>query len=1069
MYLAQLRWLEGFAAGGRWYVVEGEPREVAVDGLALARARRVANKLRHNLARALAGLVGDVAWWSRTTDGVLKQLGEHLRGHAAGDPTEELAGRERKAARALEAASPRLRPLVRAAASAWRLRPDTLFAALRWMQARTLVLEPFLEGAGPSELCRLLGLASLAATCEAGVDALLALQRADLPDAQQTTAALNNLIRRLSSGDRAAAPPPRRSGPIVTSWIDQLLRRPSDERARILEPLATIDVSGLVAPWHGWERAHAARIERAQVFAATGLDRGPKMEDVRRVIAGIERARAELPPPFALGPLLGATAALGGAPAPYRLTAVRLLGALPGPPALRANFLVHAGRVVTDLPENRQLPRLWEALALEVAAGAPDQVLGPWQDVLSGKVNPWLEHNLVQPLSRRPDVRRLAAALAGLARADLGARRAESPPVSAIRARELACAVAAGFDAEEAVALVVRLAPFDVRPRPALIRAAIALVGREVAAVAGMLRLMWQRHPEQGWDEEALASLCERTGQGGHGWLIRGMFERRPSGLVELVELTGLVPRASWPRLQSAGPPPDWIDHYPPALTASLARLASVDPQSRETTRRRLAVDLAEPEALEREAATLRARPERGERERRRLLNLEARITQPRAPSPARLERLAVKVEDAALAIGSARLAAALTEAARARVLKGLGLPSWPGWPMDRMRWSVLIALVGLPPVDRALAARLLRARTGPPPWDLRDDPANLRFLARLREIGLDPGPWLDDAPRVVIAGDGRPVELALSSDPLEVFAMGAHFGTCLSPEGSNFFSVVTNAADVNKRVLYARRDGKVVGRCLLALTDAGQVLTFHAYFHDGRLKLEDLFRDFATALAAGMGSSVGSRGRVSLLLGRDWYDDGVRDLVGRYQALHQERVADAIQAVAPSALLALLEEALGRPVDDVTLPVVMVLPAVHRRPELIEALAPRLLAQRALPDHTLVVAADLALRHGDLALADRLLAGPAERATFQHDAWYLGRMVARTRPSFTLARLRATRPPGVRRLEDERGDRLAVAALATETLNRPRQALALYRQALADAPWLEDELRPRLEALGAG
>ena len=168
-----------------------------------------------------------------------------------------------------------------------------------------------------------------------------------------------------------------------------------------------------------------------------------------------------------------------------------------------------------------------------------------------------------------------------------------------------------------------------------------------------------------------------------------------------------------------------------------------------------------------------------------------------------------------------------------------------------------------------------------------------------MRARGVDPGPWLDDAAHVVTAGDGRPVELALCSDPLEVFAMGAHFDTCLAPDGCNFFSVVTNAADVNKRVLYARRDGQVVGRCLLALTDASHILTFNAYAHDGRLELERLVRAHAEALAARMGTHLAARGRVSTLLGRDWYDDGAVDLVGRYDALAKEDFARALAAVA--------------------------------------------------------------------------------------------------------------------------------------------------------------------------
>jgi len=76
----------------------------------------------------------------------------------------------------------------------------------------------------------------------------------------------------------------------------------------------------------------------------------------------------------------------------------------------------------------------------------------------------------------------------------------------------------------------------------------------------------------------------------------------------------------------------------------------------------------------------------------------------------------------------------------------------------------------------------VLQARTGPRPWDLRDDPPNGAFLAAMRDTGLDPAPWLDDATTTVVTPDGQPLALALCSDPLEVFAMGAHFETCLSP-----------------------------------------------------------------------------------------------------------------------------------------------------------------------------------------------------------------------------------------------------------------------------------------------
>jgi hypothetical protein len=295
---------------------------------------------------------------------------------------------------------------------------------------------------------------------------------------------------------------------------------------------------------------------------------------------------------------------------------------------------------------------------------------------------------------------------------------------------------------------------------------------------------------------------------------------------------------------------------------------------------------------------------------------------------------------------------------------------------------------------------------------------------------------------------------------------MGAHFNTCLSPGGGNFFSVVTNAADINKRVLYARRAGAVVGRCLLALTDGGHLLTFEPYAHDTRIELGKLVGAFAVDLAARLRTQVATAGNVATLLGSDWYDDGAQDLVGRYAALESDAFQQAAKDVPVTGFVALVEKTLGRPLDDLTLPIVVRTTALVRRPQLIVALAARLLADRNLPDQTLVSAADRATEIGDHDLADRLMVGPAARAPLTHSVWHWGQVLARLRPSFALARLRQTRPRGVRGWNDERGERLAMAGLALEQLHRRRQAAAFYRLALVDQPWLEDDLRPRLAAL---
>src|SRR5687767_11538713 len=79
MYLSQLRWLEGFAADGRWYVLEGASAAVALDGLTLSQARRTVNALLRDHREALGRSVGDVDAWRATIDAMLSRLGRHVR------------------------------------------------------------------------------------------------------------------------------------------------------------------------------------------------------------------------------------------------------------------------------------------------------------------------------------------------------------------------------------------------------------------------------------------------------------------------------------------------------------------------------------------------------------------------------------------------------------------------------------------------------------------------------------------------------------------------------------------------------------------------------------------------------------------------------------------------------------------------------------------------------------------------------------------------------------------------------------------------------------------------------
>jgi hypothetical protein len=183
---------------------------------------------------------------------------------------------------------------------------------------------------------------------------------------------------------------------------------------------------------------------------------------------------------------------------------------------------------------------------------------------------------------------------------------------------------------------------------------------------------------------------------------------------------------------------------------------------------------------------------------------------------------------------------------------------------------------------NRRLLRELLRAHVrGEHTWRERH-PANATFLDRLAAQGVDVSIWLSDFPqsyRCPSATGGR-VRLALERDPLHVLQMGNYFNTCLSTGGYNAFSTVANACDLNKRVLYARdTTGRVVGRTLIAITEAGELVRFHGYSalsdQPGNEYLRTIMRQYVVQFAAQCGLRLGEEGTVPLLCAQDWYDDG--------------------------------------------------------------------------------------------------------------------------------------------------------------------------------------------------
>jgi hypothetical protein len=119
-------------------------------------------------------------------------------------------------------------------------------------------------------------------------------------------------------------------------------------------------------------------------------------------------------------------------------------------------------------------------------------------------------------------------------------------------------------------------------------------------------------------------------------------------------------------------------------------------------------------------------------------------------------------------------------------------------------------------------------------------------------------------------------IVLEVETDPFHVLFMGEYgFASCLSLRGSNVWSAVSNAIDVDKAVVWARDpSGNIVGRRLIALTSQG-VVSYRTYTNRHGLSLDGFFEKFLDAYAEHCGTKVTHKVSPGPLLSDAWYDDG--------------------------------------------------------------------------------------------------------------------------------------------------------------------------------------------------
>lgn len=375
------------------------------------------------------------------------------------------------------------------------------------------------------------------------------------------------------------------------------------------------------------------------------------------------------------------------------------------------------------------------------------------------------------------------------------------------------------------------------------------------------------------------------------------------------------------PRRPHFEQPANWMNRYPNEFHSALESLGQATNNAPSVADSVLGKAFPSPENMRQEIGALESKladgipePTVEVRLRGRLANLRRRETQADQLSPARRVKLIEKLKKRTELEILNHYATTSRLQAAAAMRQRFNLSSIPDeWlqpPLDR----VLREIIGLKSPMQELGIRLVFETLERTTRNFDQEPRNVAFRERMESAGVQMEPWLSDRVRQsATTADGSPYELAFTRDVIDFLLMGFHFDTCLSPDSFNFFSTVANAVDLNKRVVYAKtKAGKVIGRCLFALNDSGEIFTYYRYSHDPRDGFADAVDQFASQLASQMRTSIATTGNVSKLVAKEWYDDGPwqtdLDWLGDEGVL-----ANLAQELAPEDLLPGLLKAKGR------------------------------------------------------------------------------------------------------------------------------------------------------------
>eukprot|EP00456_Euglypha_rotunda_P055506 TRINITY_DN451_c0_g1_i5.p1 TRINITY_DN451_c0_g1~~TRINITY_DN451_c0_g1_i5.p1 ORF type:complete len:1140 (-),score=201.46 TRINITY_DN451_c0_g1_i5:4204-7623(-) len=1078
---------------------------IVVDRQLLRDSHVILQKLTRQFPHAMSHLVGDISEWSEQVTTLLDRLKRAVHDNIditqqSAIPLESLTRTEGTIVDRLLHQDPAFAHLLKDVIWSGCYNPAARSDLLHWINDNEAWILKCLQMAdAASAQSNLLLAGDLSRTGSDEVTTLIQLTLAR-PDCFHTvTAGLSDEIKWFTNRLRDWRNPktiPTRPRPISGETFGQqmalflrwLAAQPQPVRQRATRLAKLVMSASPIGQWtSAWEKYHSAAhaaIRGLCQQVKNQIGSKPFHAEACRVAFELEKELADEPPRFPLSEVLDRVKQIAVDSSPrFQQGLCDLLGAVPGnenpvPHNNEIKLTLALLREATQFTVEHQAIRYFELSRQYLQSSTSHNRLRPWQGLLSSwdcGSHSWSSPRitLIQELPRHAhwwDFYRLLN------------RLVDSPHYHCDLNCQLAWLQLESSDVDQTHRRSLELAKTGILPDCSQnqLRAAIELEADDFP----LAEVLHAIGPNSQIDDSCLTSILKlHRNFKLAGWpdMVRSLLRTKRVTELSHVALQFQISSSESDPLDFLPRPtlsllPDWAQHLPPTLQSQISLFTAAFPQSRIRIQKILDKHFPDSEQLQNEIAVLQrfetAAPNHAVqvvgvgsatqvpielKRQRRLANLQQRLHLPRPVSESEISRLQQQLADALVVDlfhdAQTRIVTRLTKLLGGNAnLKEFSRHLSPVRHLELVR-----GILNLNEPYRTFGLRLLRKCWGNVPWDLQQETPNRRFLDALVARGLHIEPWLSDRELIVTGSDQHSrLSLTFESNEAEQLLMGYYFGTCLSPGDINFFSAVANATDINKRVVYARDPkGEVVGRCLIAIGDAGTIVAFRPYCYDSNLQFTDHIAQFATDLANEMGTVVSHTDHVSPLLSPGWYDDGAYNL-GNSITADESAVRVAIREATEQTLVARLESALA-PVglNNSMLEIVVQLPEFLQRPQLIRALIPLIQSvERYLGVSTLIAIARLA----DQANIRDIAAGIFRRYAL---GWIRRRMnhggyleVMETlkiliayHPSIALRSLRETRQRHIHSDQDEHDrQRRQLLADCHQALGRPRLASDLRR-----------------------